>query len=142
MNDPVIREKHKKKMQEVYSTRIPHAHTRSKHGYYKNIWFESSWELMFIVYCLDHDIQFIRNHRSFEYQYENSKKTYFPDFYLPTTKEYVEIKGVKTEKDEAKWNQFPEKLLIIDEKSSEFKEIRQYITKTYSKNYYKILMAV
>lgn len=142
MNDPVIREKHKKKMQEVYRNRIPHAHARSKHGYYKDIWFESSWELMFIVYCLENNIQFERNHTAFSYQYENSIKTYFPDFYLPKTDEYIEIKGVKTEKDIAKWQQFPKKLIVIDEKSNEFKKIRQYIIKQYGKNYYKVLMAV
>lgn len=142
MLDPRVRAKHKLKMQEVYRNRIPHAHARSKHGYYKGIWFESSWELMFIVYCLDNNIQFERNHTAFDYKYDNSIKAYFPDFYLLATDEYVEIKGVKTEKDEAKWKQFPKKLLIIDEKSLEFKKIRQYIIKQYSKNYYKVLMAV
>jgi PAB1-binding protein PBP1 len=38
-----------------------------------------------------------------------------PDFYLPGTDEFIEIKGYKTEKDTAKWNQFPadKKLTIL-----------------------------
>jgi hypothetical protein len=40
---------------------------------------------------------------------------YFPDFYLPETEEYIEIKGYKTERDEAKWKYFPKdkKLTIL-----------------------------
>jgi hypothetical protein len=38
-----------------------------------------------------------------------------PDFYLIESDTYVEVKGYKTEKDEAKWNQFPKhrKLKIL-----------------------------
>jgi wobble nucleotide-excising tRNase len=35
---------------------------------------------------------------------------------LPKYDSYVEVKGYKTERDEAKWKQFPKKLLIIDKK--------------------------
>lgn len=44
---------------------------------------------------------------SFGYEFENKKRKYTPDFYLPESNEYVEVKGYKTEKDLAKWSQFP-----------------------------------
>ena len=37
----------------------------------------------------------------------NSQRYYTPDFYLPDEDIYIEIKGYKTIKDEAKWSQFP-----------------------------------
>ena len=43
----------------------------------------------------------------------NGDRTYFPDFYLPELSEYVEVKGYKTERDVAKWQQFPNKLRLI-----------------------------
>ena len=44
---------------------------------------------------------------SFSYNFQNKLRRYTPDFYLVDTCEYVEIKGYKTEKDDAKWCQFP-----------------------------------
>lgn len=41
------------------------------------------------------------------------ERKYIPDFYLPNIQCYVEIKGWKTKKDEAKWRDFPENLLIL-----------------------------
>ena len=40
---------------------------------------------------------------------------YTPDFFLPETSQYIEIKGYKVPKDEAKWEQFPKdaKLKIL-----------------------------
>lgn len=45
---------------------------------------------------------------SFAYIFEGKERKYTPDFYLVDSDEYVEIKGYKTDKDAAKWEQFPE----------------------------------
>jgi hypothetical protein len=47
------------------------------------------------------------------YQFDGRTRRYTPDFYLPLEDVYVEIKGYKTEKDEAKWSQFPERLVVL-----------------------------
>ena len=48
---------------------------------------------------------------------------YFPDFYLPKYKLYIEVKGYETKRDRAKWKNFPKKLLIL--KNNEIKLIKQ-----------------
>ena len=54
----------------------------------------------------------MRNKKTFSYEYDKIRQ-YTPDFYLPNIDCYVEVKGWKREKDEAKWKSFPEKLLIL-----------------------------
>ena len=47
-----------------------------------------------------------------------------PVFSLPSSSDpYVEVKGYETDRDKAKWNQFPKKLLII--KKNEINAIRK-----------------
>ena len=46
---------------------------------------------------------------------------YIPDFYLPDTNTFVEIKGYVTDKDKAKWKYFPHSLNIL--KKDELKQI-------------------
>jgi hypothetical protein len=74
-----------------------------------------SWELKYAQWLDSNNIKWERNKSSFPYIFQDKTRKYTPDFYLPETDEYVEIKGYKTAKDEAKWSQFPEhrKLKII-----------------------------
>jgi len=62
-------------------------------GRYKDIWCDSSYELIYLVYCLDNNINIIRNKDYFPYFYNNEKHNYLPDFYLPDTDTYIELKG-------------------------------------------------
>lgn len=64
-----------------------------KKGIYKGIKCDSTYELAFVIYCLDHNIKIERNQRSFKYQFEGNYYNYYPDFYLEDTDEYIEIKG-------------------------------------------------
>lgn len=75
--------------------------------------FQGSWELYFYEYCISKNINVIRNNQGFNYIWNGNRK-YFPDFYLPDFNFYVEVKGYKTERDQHKWQQFEEKLIIID----------------------------
>ena len=79
---------------------------------YKNIKFDNSWELDFYKWCENSNINCIRNTRGFQYKFDKIR-TYYPDFYIPQMNLYVEIKGRETEKNKAKWTNFPEKLLIL-----------------------------
>ena len=44
-----------------------------KSGWYKGYWCDSSYELAFLIYCLDHEIKIERNREGFEYVFENKK---------------------------------------------------------------------
>lgn len=86
---------------------------RNMHYNYNGIDLHGKWELEFAKYLDNNKIEWRRPSESFEYIYEGKKRKYTPDFYLINEDLYIEIKGYKTSKDEAKWSQFPKKLKII-----------------------------
>lgn len=74
---------------------------------------QGSWEVKLAEF-LDHNkIDWERNRVGYKYVFDGKERNYFPDFFLPSFDVYVEVKGYETEKDGAKWKQFPFKLLII-----------------------------
>lgn len=75
---------------------------------------QGGWENLVANYMSSHNIGWTRTKKSFTYVYEGREHEYFPDFYLLDYSIYIEVKGMKTDRDDAKWNQFPEKLLVID----------------------------
>lgn len=118
--DDAEREKHSLAMKRAVAN-TPESYTSSNRGrtkqiIYNNIKFQGNWELKFYKWCETKNIECERNSTGFSYEW-NGKRTYYPDFYLPIYKIYVEVKGYKTDKDNAKWNQFPHKLLIIEKQS-------------------------
>ena len=67
-----------------------------KHGWYKGYYCDSSYELAYVIYNLDHNISFQRNTKYYDYIGDDNKlHKYYPDFiennYL------IEIKGYLTE---------------------------------------------
>ena len=101
-----------------------HKHGGKGHrGWYKGYWCDSSWELAWVIYNLDHGIKFERCKEKFEYEFEGKQSTYNPDFVL-STGEYVEIKGWSCLRWIAKLNAFPkDKILRIIGQS----EIQKYL---------------
>ena len=96
----------------------PESYTSSNRGRVKQIEyhglkFHGNWELTFYKYCEENHIKCERSSQSFPYYWNNSFHSYFPDFYLPDFGVWIEIKGYKTERDDAKWNQFPLKHVVI-----------------------------
>lgn len=55
---------------------------RGIRGWYKGYWCDSSWELAFVIYNLEHNIKFERNTTGYEYVYDGITRKYFPDFYM------------------------------------------------------------
>jgi len=94
------------------------------HINYNGIDLHGTWELKYAQYLDANGIKWERNRSSFPYFFEDAWHRYFPDFYLIDTDEYIEIKGQKTKKDDAKWNQFPKdkKLIVLQQK--ELKEMK------------------
>lgn len=62
---------------------------RSKSGYYKGIYCGSTYELCWVIYSLDHNIQFTR----FPGKLELDDVKYYPDFLLSDGKTIIETKG-------------------------------------------------
>lgn len=56
---------------------------------YKNIWMRSSWEIKYAKYLDSKNIVWKYEFKRFDL----GNTTYTPDFYLPETNEYIEIKG-------------------------------------------------
>jgi hypothetical protein len=133
MTDPKVRIKHKEAMKKAYSNYTRRTPGKFKYGWYKGIWCDSSWELAYLLYCFDNNIDIERNKLGFSYIWEDSVHKYFPDFYLPASNTFVEIKGYKTKRDEAKISQFNNNLLVLC--ADEMKDILAYVQKVYGKQF-------
>lgn len=106
---------------------------RSRHGYYKGIYCNSTYELAYLIYCLDHNIDIKRCDESFEYEYKGKKHRYHPDFIV--NGEIIEIKNYYREINDIKMNAVnkPIKILYYDD----LQDIFEYISSTYNKKYNK-----
>lgn len=76
--------------------------SRGKHGYYKGIWCDSTYELAYLIYCLDHDIDIKRCNELFEYELNGKKHTYHPDFVVEGI--IIEIKNYYRQENDIKLN--------------------------------------
>lgn len=79
---------------------------------YKGIKLHGKWELNYAKWLDKNNIKWYRPKEKFIYFFENKDHYYIPDFYLIDSKEYIEIKGYKTPKDDAKWSYFPKNLIL------------------------------
>ena len=106
---------------------------KGKWGYYKGIYCDSTYELAYLIYCLDHNIDIKRCTETFEYEYEGKIHQYHPDF--ETNGELVEIKGYHTELVDIKLEAVkkPIKIMYYDDLINMF----DYVAKTYNKKYNK-----
>lgn len=62
-----------------------------KKGWYKGIHCDSTYELAYVIYCLDHNIEIKRCKKRFKYFYKDKIHNYYPDFEL--NNKLIEIKG-------------------------------------------------
>ena len=99
----------------------------SKCGYYKGIYCGSTYELVYTIYNLDHNIRFERNTKGFPYEYGGKTHHYYPDYITPDG--YVEIKGYWTDKVDAKLAAVDEPIKILYKK--DLKYAFDYVSKTY-----------
>ena len=133
MSVPEIRKKHKLSMKKAYSNYTRRTPGKFKYGYYKGVWCDSSWELAYLVYALEHGSNIIRNKEGFKYIWKGDYHTYFPDFYNPESNTYIEIKGYKSDRDIAKISQFKNKLILIEK--TDIAPILDYVEDKYGKNF-------
>lgn len=115
---------------------------RGKKGYYKGIWCDSSWELAWVIYHLEHNIEFKRNWEKFEYEYDNKIHFYIPDFILENN-QYIEIKGRRkfedlTDKEMKKIIKFKETNNLQIVLQSDIEPYLNYVVNKYGNDFIKL----
>lgn len=108
---------------------------RGKKGWYKGYFCDSSWELAFVIYNLEHGItDFSKNlDEKFEYEINGKKHLYIPDFKF-SDGHFIEVKGRKETNPiiEAKRNAVKNiKILFADD----MKPYLDYVITKYGKNF-------
>lgn len=141
---PEIEEKRKRKISETMkqnplSGGLRRGSGRGKKGWYKGYWCDSSWELAWVIFNLEHNIKFDRNNIGFEYEYKKEKRKYYPDFLISET--YYEIKGRRNfekldDENKEKIKQFKFNLKVLYEK--DMKPYISYVISKYGKDYIKL----
>lgn len=106
---------------------------RGKSGWYKGIYCDSSWELAYVIYHRDNDLDIKRCKEQRKYIFEGKEHIYIPDFI--TDNGIVEIKGYKTKQWEAKEKYNPDiKVLYKDE----IQFYLDYVIKKYGNDYIRL----
>lgn len=104
-----------------------------KSGWYKNIWCDSSYELAWVIYQIDHNIPFERNKEKYVYEWKGKKSHYIPDFIQNGI--LIEIKGFVNEKTKEKLKSIPNlKILFKKDLNKEF----DYVELKYGKDFIKL----
>lgn len=111
--------------------------SKYKYGTYANISCDSSWELAFILYCLDHNISIIRNRIDFfTYNAKGTEHKFYPDFKIEDT--YIEIKGRRDETSDLKAQCIPEDVKFKILYKDDIKPYIDYAVNKYGENYIEL----
>jgi hypothetical protein len=110
---------------------IRNGSSRGKSGWYNGYWCDSSYELAFLVFCIDNKIKIERNKKGFEYVYNDKKHLFYPDFIVED--KYVEIKNFESDLTNAKISYFPYEIKVIYKK--DIKIYLDYVVGKYGKNF-------
>lgn len=109
--------------------------SRGKKGIYKGFKCDSSYELAFVIYCLEHNIKLERNTQGFDYKFENKDRKFYPDFII-NGNEYVEIKNYHSEITDAKISNFPHQIKIYYTETMDL--FLNYAKQKYGKDFIKL----
>lgn len=101
-----------------------------KGGWYRGHYCDSTYELVYLIYCLDHNISVSKNTTKYFYYWYNGKQhKYYPDFIVEDG--FVEIKGYHTDLVDIKLAAVPDgKIKIYYKKDLE--EMFSYVATNYS----------
>jgi len=103
---------------------------RGKKGWYQGFFCDSSWELAYVVYCLDHGISIHRNTEKRSYVWNGETRTYIPDFIVDGV--LTEIKGYRTPQWMAKLESNPD-IVVMYEK--DLQSVFDYVKTKYGDNF-------
>jgi hypothetical protein len=70
---------------------------------YNGFRLKGSWELLVAKWLDENNIKWTNIIEGFDYEWEESKHIYYPDFYLLEYDKYIEVKGFERERDRCKW---------------------------------------
>lgn len=108
-----------------------------KSGTYKGIFCNSTWELAYLLYCIDNNYDIKRCTKYYTYLGENNEEhKYYPDF-IVNNEEIVEIKGYISDS----WKM---KLPIVEKEhikvlyKDDMQPILEYVINTYGEDFYKL----
>ena len=104
-----------------------------KSGWYKGYWCDSSYELVWVIYQIDHNIPFTRNKQGYDYVWNGKTHKYFPDFVQNGA--IIEIKGFVNDQTKEKLKSVPNLLVLFKEDLE--KEIA-YVQAKYGKNFIEL----
>jgi hypothetical protein len=108
---------------------------RGKKGRYRCYWCDSSYELAFVIYALDHGLAFERNLKSFPYTFDGRTRHWIPDFRLADGT-YLEIKGYVSPQAEAKFAAFPHGLIVVRRENMQF--VFEHVIQKYGRDFTRL----
>lgn len=108
---------------------------KPRRGWYKGIWCDSSWELAFVMWSLDHGKEIVRVTERFSYPFRNGVRYYAPDFLVDG--EYYEVKGVMDNRSKTKLANFPYPIRVVGK--AEIAPFIEYATFKYGENYWELM---
>lgn len=107
-----------------------------KSGTYRGIFCNSTWELAYLLYCIDNNYKIERCNKYYMYTgADNEEHKYYPDFIV--NDEIIEIKGYVTES----WKM---KLPVVEKEhikvlyKEDMQPILDYVINTYGEDFYKL----
>lgn len=107
---------------------------RGHQGWYNDIYCDSSWELAFVCYYKEHNMNIQRCKERREYIWNNEKHIYIPDFI--TDEGIIEIKGYSSKQWKVKEQQNLDiKVLYLND----MKKYLDYVVSKYGNKYWEIL---
>ena len=106
---------------------------RGKSGWYEGFYCDSSYELAYVIYCLEHKINIKRNKQKRKYVWKNKIRYYIPDFIVEN--KLVEIKGYSSPQWQAKLQYNPD-ITVLYEK--DLKDVFEYVVNKYGKDYIRL----
>jgi hypothetical protein len=113
-----LTEEHKEKLSRRIQEKVQEgtwhlSFSKSRTHEYKGIKLHGMWEVKYATFLDEQGIKWRRPTEKFKYSFEGKDSYYTPDFFLLEQNLYIEIKGYKVLRDEAKWSQFPLNLKVI-----------------------------
>ena len=100
-----------------------------KKGWYKGIYCYSTYELVYVIYNIDHNIEFKPCKKVYKYLWEGKIHRYHPDFELPDGT-IIEIKGYSNAQTEAKLKAVKDRPVKVLYKK-DLKYAFDYVSKNY-----------
>lgn len=114
---------------------VPNSIKKHKKGNFNGIHCDSSWELAYLVYCIEHNIPIKRCNEKREYTLNGKIHNYYPDFII-NNNQIIEIKGYYDTIAKEKEKQNPD---IIVLQKNKLKNVFEYVENKYGKNFWEIL---